>query len=333
MLSAGSVGTVPLVPPESPACRELAQPATPSELVWPSDLEQLGYLGLDLDDVVAALELPDDDLAGLQPRRAVLVPRLTFKRALRGPEHDDGPSIGDDVLAWKRMLWRWDVGVFPGPAVQFDRVYNRRVWNATRVAQRAWNLPATGHVDRRTFERSLRALRARGARDPDESAWDALAVDLYRQARVEKPPARCFLLPEGADARNLGGVAAHMARRLGNWQSDHAVDIGTRPGTPVLAPLPGYVSRVSGRDPRLGPRWPLFGHSITVEHPDHGDASFVTHVLELVDIGERVVAGEVIAVVGDWPGSTTMDHVHFGRRRGNPEDVLAWPRVRPYARD
>ena len=45
---------------------------------------------------------------------AVSTPTLTFKRPSGGPDLADGPSVGQDVLAIKRVLWRWDPQVFPG---------------------------------------------------------------------------------------------------------------------------------------------------------------------------------------------------------------------------
>jgi murein DD-endopeptidase MepM/ murein hydrolase activator NlpD len=263
---------------------------------------------------------------------AVSTPRLKFNRPLHGPDHKDGPSVGEDVLAVKRVLWRWDPFVFPGPALKFDDVFNRRIVNALRVAQDFWNLDVTGELDEPTFERMRRARRERGDRKPEESAWDAVSIKLYKEADQEPVrPEKCFLLPAGARVRRGGGVSSHMSRPLGNWQSDNAIDVHAAPLTPILAPKAGVVTRIGGRDPHEGPTKTIFGEHITITCPD-GDAFFFTHTDRIVGIGERVVAGQVIARIADWPNSKSMDHVHVGRISGrNPEELYDWPEFAPRA--
>ncbi len=260
----------------------------------------------------------------------MIFPTLTYYGPLYVPDHPKGPTVGPHVLAWKRMLWRWDPLVFPGPAMAFDDVFNRRTANATRVAQRYWNLTPSGNVGKVTFERSLRALRERGQFKPVESAWDTLALELYRKAAPRVPPAKCWIYPAGTEWRYLGGVQAHMARALGNWQSDNAIDAGARPGTYLLAPKGGYISRVGGTDPHSGVVGTIFGESLTIQCPD-GDGFFFTHTDRIVGAGEQVVAGQIIARVADWPWSAAMDHAHMGRVYGrNPEEVMNWPVVKAF---
>lgn len=248
-------------------------------------------------------------------------------RTLVGPDHEDGPSIGKDVLAWKRMLKRWDEGVFSGTLASLDDVFNRRTVNATIAAQRYWRLPANGKADKPTFERSLRALRDQGERLPVQLAWDALAISLHLAAKPRVPPSRCHLFPASVPIQYLGGVAAHMARPLGNWQSDNAIDVHAPAGSIVVACKPGWVAKGGGYDPHMGPVGTIFGEHTTIEHDD-GTATFITHLDRVVSIGERVVAGEIIGKVGDWPHSFLMDHAHLGARGFNPESILKWPRIR-----
>ena len=266
--------------------------------------------------------------------RGVALPHLELElwRELEGP-HYDGPSFGPDVLAWKRMLERWDPGVFPGTLASLDAFFNQRTADATRAAQRYWGLPQTGRVDEATFKRSLRALRDRGHRLPVQLAWDAKAISLWQSAKPKPPapPARCHIFPASVPIRFLGGVKAHMARPLGNWQSDNAVDVHAPAGAIVVSPKPGYVSKGGGHDPHGGPVGTIFGEHTTVEYDD-GTAGFLTHLDRIVTIGERVRAGEIIGKVGDWPNSFIMDHAHYGARGFNPETMLKWPRVRiPYS--
>jgi murein DD-endopeptidase MepM/ murein hydrolase activator NlpD len=262
---------------------------------------------------------------------AVSSPTLDFNRPLNGPDHASGPSVGQDVLAVKRVLWRWDPLVFPGPAIAFDDVFNRRASNALRVAQQFWNLDVTGEIDEETFTRMLEALRDRGERKPEESAWDQLSITLYKEAEERVPPEKCFVLPPEANVRRGGGVADHMSRPLGNWQSDNAIDVHAKPLTSILAPKAGIVSKIGGHDPHDGPVGTIFGEHVTITCPD-GDAFFFTHTDRIVGVGERDVAGQVIARIADWPGSDTLDHVHVGRiSNRNPEELYDWPKVAPRA--
>lgn len=257
---------------------------------------------------------------------------LPHIRNLHGPAHKDGPTYGNDVLAVKRMLKRWDEGLFPGTLATLDRFYNERTVHAVISAQRSWKaqgarISITGTWDKATHERSLRALRDMGKRLPQQLAWDALAISLYQSAAPAAPPARVHIFPASVPIKFLGGVAAHKSRPLGNWQSDNAVDIHAPAGSIVVSPKPGYVSRGGGYDPHNGPVGTIFGEHTTLEFDD-GTAGFLTHLDRTVTIGERVLAGEIIGKVGDWPYSFIMDHAHFGARDFNPETMLDWPRVR-----
>jgi murein DD-endopeptidase MepM/ murein hydrolase activator NlpD len=268
----------------------------------------------------------------------VALPRLELEhnRNLIGPLHKDGPSFGNDVLAVKRMLKRWDEGLFSGTLATLDKVYNQRTVNAVIAAQRFWRkagakIEISGVWDEETHERSLRALRDQGQRYPQQLAWDALAISLYKSVKPEVPPARCFIFPQSVPTTYLGGVKAHMARPLGNWQSDNAIDVHAPAGSIVVSPKRGYVSKGGGYDPHNGPVGTIFGEHTTIEFDDN-TRGFVTHLDRIVSIGERVVAGEIIGKVGDWPHSFIMDHAHFGAEGFNPEAMLKWPRVRiPYS--
>lgn len=263
------------------------------------------------------------------------LPRLELdhNRDLFGPLRKDGPSYGNDVLAVKRMLKRWDEGLFSGTLATLDKFYNQRTANAVVAVQRFWRASGSKEVevsgvwDEATHERSLRALRDKGRREPQQLAWDALAISLYQGAKPAAPPARCHLYPLSVPTKYLGGVAAHMSRALGNWQSDNAIDVHAPMGSPSLAVKPGYVSKVGGVDPHRGPVGTIFGEHTTIEHDD-GTATFYTHLDRIVGIGERVLAGEIIGKVADWPRSFIMDHTHLGARGFNPEAILKWPRIR-----
>lgn len=254
-------------------------------------------------------------------------------RVLHGPTADKVPDSGPGVLAWKRFLERWDPTMFPGPLRQLDDVFNLRTVHGTKIVQRAWGLPATGRLDKATFTRSLRAVLGGGTDDQQpELCWDPFGRKLWQRAAPRVPPARCYCYPKGVAARSGGGVRDHNARALGNWQSDNAIDEHAPAGSPFVSCKPGYVSKGGGIDPHRGPVGTIFGEHTTVECDD-GTAYFVTHLDRVVSVGERVVAGELIGYVGDWPGSTAMDHGHLGARGFNPESIRQWPRVALPSRD
>jgi murein DD-endopeptidase MepM/ murein hydrolase activator NlpD len=253
-----------------------------------------------------------------------------YGTVLHGPTADKAPSIGPMPLAWKRVLERWDPDMFPGTLGDLDDAYNLRTVHATKIAQRAWGLYPSGKLTKATFERSQKAIRGGGTdhpHKPTESAWDARAIALWKKGKPRIPPARCFPLLAGEIVRSIGGVAGHMARPLGNWQSDNAIDIMCSAGDVVVAPKPGYVSKGGGHDPHGGPVGTIFGEHCTIECDD-GTAVFMTHIDRIVSVGERVLAGELIGRVGDWPRSSSMDHVHVGARGFNPETMASWPKVK-----
>lgn len=95
---------------------------------------------------------------------------------------------------------------------------------------------------------------------------------------------------------------------LGEWRVHLGVDIMTQAGAPVLAAANGVVSEV--RDD------PLWGKCVSVSHD--GDAvsvykSLCDELPEGIEVGARVVEGQVLGVVGDSGITELADepHLHF----------------------
>jgi murein DD-endopeptidase MepM/ murein hydrolase activator NlpD len=112
-------------------------------------------------------------------------------------------------------------------------------------------------------------------------------------------------VPEFDDAPDFqwpvaGPVTSTFGRRSRSWH--RGLDIRADPGTPIVAAASGVVV-ASGFEPRYGQR-------VTIEH----DAGFVTvyahNERNLVDVGQAVAGGQVIAIVGRT-GRATAEHVHF----------------------
>jgi murein DD-endopeptidase MepM/ murein hydrolase activator NlpD len=120
---------------------------------------------------------------------------------------------------------------------------------------------------------------------------------------------------------SLGGVAAHMSRPLGNWQSDNAVDLAAPPGTAVFACEAGtvekvYLAHVDDHSSNI------FGAQVTITC-DRGRQFFYTHIRSVpptIHAGALVRAGQQIGVVTEWAGTT---HLHLGMAPpDNPEEYL-----------
>lgn len=247
---------------------------------------------------------------------------MKLKRPMYGPDDPRGPTRGRDVVAVKRALWKVETSFFPRPAAGFDEVFNRKAVNAVRMFQRIEDLDPTGHLGQRTL-------------DALEPYMDEFAKRLYSRFVVPVKPeiVRCFPIAARFAVRNFGGVDAHMSRPLGNWQSDNAVDIGCPERSQVLAITDGKVVKISGHDPDQGPVGTVFGQHITIECAN-GLQVFYTHqkMHPQTEVGERVVAGEMLSFVADFGGvGRWPEHLHIAWSHGDPDelwDERRWPRVR-----
>jgi lipoprotein NlpD len=116
----------------------------------------------------------------------------------------------------------------------------------------------------------------------------------------------------------VGPVTSTFGRRNHTWH--RGVDIRADSGTPIRASAPGVVI-ASGFEERYGLR-------VKIEH----DGGFVTlyahNERNLVDVGDEVTAGQMIALVGRT-GRATAEHVHFEIRYDgrvyNPLYLLPMP--------
>ena len=124
-------------------------------------------------------------------------------------------------------------------------------------------------------------------------------------------PTRLFVaIPEfGTEAIEFawpveGMVASGFGRRRMGWHA--GIDIKADMGTPVLAAAAGTVS-FSG--------WsPSYGRLVKIQHP-YGFVTVYAHNNEnLVQIGDEVEAGKMIATVGR-SGRASDYHLHFEIRR------------------
>ncbi len=128
-----------------------------------------------------------------------------------------------------------------------------------------------------------------------------------RRGPVDEPlPVSPVLgVPDFEDAPSFqwpvtGPVSSTFGRRNRTWH--RGVDILAEPGTPIVASAAGVVI-ASGFEPRYGQR-------VKIEHEGGFVTLYAHNERNLVEVGQEVLTGQVIAVVGRT-GRATAEHVHF----------------------
>jgi murein DD-endopeptidase MepM/ murein hydrolase activator NlpD len=144
-------------------------------------------------------------------------------------------------------------------------------------------------------------------------------------AAVSSPPPRLALaLPDfDSDALPIawpaeGPVVSTFGHRPSGWHG--GIDIKAPLGTPVQAAAPGVVV-TAGVETR-------YGLVVKIEHKAGFMTVYAHNDVNLVEVGDRVDAGDLIALVGNTGRATTY-HVHFEVRRDglayNPLYLLPMP--------
>jgi murein DD-endopeptidase MepM/ murein hydrolase activator NlpD len=124
------------------------------------------------------------------------------------------------------------------------------------------------------------------------------------------------MLPIGWPAE--GPVVSTFGHRRSGWHG--GIDIKAPLGTPVQAAAPGVVV-TAGVEAR-------YGLVVKIEHKAGFMTVYAHNDVNLVEVGDRVEAGDLIALVGNTGRATTY-HVHFEVRRDglayNPLYLLPMP--------
>jgi len=122
---------------------------------------------------------------------------------------------------------------------------------------------------------------------------------------------RGFLWP--VSGKVIGGVGV-----TGNGQQRNGINIAARKGAPVVAAEDGIV--VYASDGIDG-----YGRMVLIRHAEGYITTYAHNAALLVEVGDVVRRGQVIARVGDT-GDVSTSQLHFELRRGtkpiNPEAVL-----------
>ncbi len=99
-----------------------------------------------------------------------------------------------------------------------------------------------------------------------------------------------------------------------NWQSENAVDLPARKGTPVYAVADGTIGNRIGA--QGGGRFA--GLRVYVDTADN--SYYYAHLSRLVvKAGQKVHAGQIIGYSGEANG---VGHLHFAAKNGDPNQVL-----------
>lgn len=165
-------------------------------------------------------------------------------------------------------------------------------------------------------------LDAKASRAPSRARGASTAGTSRRPGRM--PDNLILAIPDFGEPVPLfiwpveGGVSSNFGRRRMGWH--RGIDIVAPPGAPIVATAAGMVvaSGVEGR----------YGRVVKLAH-ENGFVTVYAHNTEnLVELGQWINAGQVIATVGRT-GRATGEHLHFEiRREGlayNPLYLLPMP--------
>lgn len=176
---------------------------------------------------------------------------------------------------------------------------------AKKCAHKA-HLPEYGMVGPLLYEK----MRNAGAYGP---AADRLLLQSIR------PVMPSLVYIHDRDFHSYCGYSLH---ETGGIKYNMAYDFLAGPGTPVLAPESGTVSRTAGHDPSTGLHGvnrDVFGWSVYLRCKT--GFFFMTHFGRLtIAEGSKVKAGDIIGYVGDWPHDRGRSHTHAG--------FTSWTRLR-----
>ncbi len=234
-------------------------------------------------------------------------------------------SKGPTAEALKRAMSR--MGLFPwGP---FDQQFNRALSDA--LAE--WDPGHSGYGKGR-WEKIRAARVPKGMDHAGEYALDGVALELIRQDYAEQhpppPPYPSLVYPHDKDFQSFTAGFLHVTGGIGgNW----ALDFMAAPGTPVLAPENGTVSRTAGHDPATGlhgENRDVFGWSVYLK--TSFGFFYATHFGRLtVGAGSRLRVGEVMGYVGDWPHDRPRSHTHLGYTNVSHISQLSINKIRAVA--
>ncbi len=114
------------------------------------------------------------------------------------------------------------------------------------------------------------------------------------------------------------GVPYQGTHKLyGNWESDNAVDMGTKIGTPIYAVADGSIGSQIGA---LNTHGAANLEGLRVHLVTHGNEVYYAHLSKLaVKAGQQVKKGQLIGYSGEAGGTP---HLHIGVEHGDPRKLF-----------
>jgi len=167
--------------------------------------------------------------------------------------------------------------------------------------------------------------RVKSAGTPNKITRARRPLAVPAVVRVSAPPRTLVMaVPEFSELVPLfvwpvdGQLSSTFGRRRMGWHQ--GIDIMADLGTPVMAAASGTVV-LSRHEPR-------YGRVVKIEHSNGFTTIYAHNDENLVEVGDRVVAGQPIASVGRT-GRASAHHVHFEIRQAgfayNPLYMLPFP--------
>lgn len=157
------------------------------------------------------------------------------------------------------------------------------------------------------------------AEDPSAGSIDDYQTGPARRPGSMRVPLQ---MPVPSPAGGNGEITSGFGRRLhpitGDMRFHSGVDLRAANGTPIQAAAPGVVRDAGHRGG--------YGNVVEIDH-GNGTSTLYAHASKLlVDKGQRVEAGQPVALVGQT-GQATGPHLHFELRRHdhpvNPTSAIA----------
>lgn len=213
--------------------------------------------------------------------------------------------VGSDVEAHGRAMHRFlgpqdggNLAAFVKQRPSVRRTYGPGKRDLAVKAATKGRIPISGWVGPNLYA----LMRAEGA-------YDALADKLLTDYMRPPPPKLVFPITS-----NYHAAVPSYVHVTGGISGNYALDWMAPPGTAVLAPEAGTVSRTAGNDPATGlhgSHRDVFGWSVYLRCGL--GFYYSTHMGRLdVRAGSVVQAGETIGWVGDWPYDRGRSHLHLG---------------------
>jgi len=137
--------------------------------------------------------------------------------------------------------------------------------------------------------------------------------------RIQREPSLSFPVRGKSDVAvgSFWGVD-----RDGGARRHEGIDIFAKRGTPAVAAVNGYITRVN--------ETPRGGRVVWLADTEHGQHLYYAHLdQQLVQPGQQVKIGDTLGLVGNTGNArTTPPHLHFGIYRGGRGAVDPFPFVR-----